>query len=337
LENAQYLIVWSPSLQMQSYQQTVERQIHVNTTTIGQENGSFSTYGDLSTRGTYSGTSLDTSRTTISYPETVTISNTVDYASVHVIKSVGATVRDDIRKKVPEPLPIFSAEERGAMKPASGATGDTAADLGRLFGTVLSRAVRREPTAHVLDDALKFINAQPASAPASSAAAPAPLDLDRERYEAVRESRDPAQLDAVAAQLGRADLADILRQRAIALRSVTTAAVVNPPAAPGQVADRVGNGVSAPVPIDKVEPSYTEKALRAGIEGTVTLSFVVQADGTPSAISVLQSLEPGLDQKAMEAVSKWRFRPGLKDGKPVPVLANVQVNFRLNKKPVASQ
>jgi TonB family protein len=44
---------------------------------------------------------------------------------------------------------------------------------------------------------------------------------------------------------------------------------------------------------------------------------------------VTRSLGLGLDQKALEAVAKWRFKPGMKDGKPVPVIATVQVNFRL--------
>jgi periplasmic protein TonB len=44
---------------------------------------------------------------------------------------------------------------------------------------------------------------------------------------------------------------------------------------------------------------------------------------------VIRSLGLGLDQKAIEAVQKWRFRPGLKDGKAVPVFANIEVNFRL--------
>jgi len=96
---------------------------------------------------------------------------------------------------------------------------------------------------------------------------------------------------------------------------------------------RIGGGVSAPVPIHQVEPSYTDEARQAGIEGVVFLSIVVDENGQPQAIRVARSLDPGLDQKAIEAVSQWRFRPGQKDGKPVPVMAGVQLNFRIADRP----
>jgi TonB family protein len=92
---------------------------------------------------------------------------------------------------------------------------------------------------------------------------------------------------------------------------------------------RIGGGVSAPVPIFKPEPEYSEEARKAKFQGSVTLAIVILPDGTTSNIRVIRPLGLGLDEKAIEAVSKWRFRPSLKDGKPVPVTANVEVNFRL--------
>jgi len=92
---------------------------------------------------------------------------------------------------------------------------------------------------------------------------------------------------------------------------------------------RIGGGVSAPVPIFKPEPEYSEEARKAKYQGSVTLSIVILADGSTSNIKVIRALGLGLDEKAIEAVSKWRFRPSLKDGKPVAVTANVEVNFRL--------
>lgn len=92
---------------------------------------------------------------------------------------------------------------------------------------------------------------------------------------------------------------------------------------------RIGGGVSAPQPIFKVEPEYSEEARKAKFQGTVLLAIVVDTDGHTKDIRVIRSLGMGLDEKAIEAVSKWRFRPGMKDGKPVPVRANVEVNFRL--------
>jgi TonB family protein len=61
----------------------------------------------------------------------------------------------------------------------------------------------------------------------------------------------------------------------------------------------------------------------------VVLRLVVREDGTPQNITVTRQLGLGLDDKAVEAVSKWKFKPGIKDGAPVPVIATVDVNFRL--------
>jgi TonB family protein len=97
----------------------------------------------------------------------------------------------------------------------------------------------------------------------------------------------------------------------------------------GGGAFRIGGGVSAPVPIHKVEPEYSEEARKAKFQGTVLLAIVVDESGKTANVRVVRSLGMGLDEKAMEAVTKWRFRPGYKDGKPVAVMANVEVSFRL--------
>jgi TonB family protein len=96
----------------------------------------------------------------------------------------------------------------------------------------------------------------------------------------------------------------------------------------GGGAFRIG-GVSPPVPIYKVEPEYSEEARKAKFQGTVLLAIVVDVEGRTRDIRVLRPLGMGLDEKAIEAVQKWRFRPGYKDGKAVPVMANVEVSFRL--------
>lgn len=92
---------------------------------------------------------------------------------------------------------------------------------------------------------------------------------------------------------------------------------------------RPGNGVSVPALVRKVEPQYSEEARLAKLQGTVTLSLVVGADGVPINIQVVKPLGLGLDQEAVDAVSSWTFKPGMKDGAPVPVMAAVEVNFRL--------
>jgi TonB family protein len=92
---------------------------------------------------------------------------------------------------------------------------------------------------------------------------------------------------------------------------------------------RVGGGVTAPTLLSKVEPEYSEEARRAKYQGTVVLYVEVYPDGKAHNLKVLRSLGLGLDEKAIEAVNKWRFRPGYKDGKPVAVQATIEVNFRL--------
>jgi TonB family protein len=92
---------------------------------------------------------------------------------------------------------------------------------------------------------------------------------------------------------------------------------------------RVGGGVSAPALLSKVEPEYSEEARKAKYQGSVLLYIEVDPSGRAENIRVLHSLGLGLDEKAMEAVRKWRFRPGTKDGKAVRVAATVEVNFRL--------
>jgi protein TonB len=92
---------------------------------------------------------------------------------------------------------------------------------------------------------------------------------------------------------------------------------------------KIGGGVSQPTLLSKVEPEYSEEARKAKWQGTVVLSLIVDEKGHPQQIKVSKSLGLGLDAKAIEAVEKWRFKPGMKDGKPVAVFASIEVNFRL--------
>ena len=92
---------------------------------------------------------------------------------------------------------------------------------------------------------------------------------------------------------------------------------------------KVGNGVTAPKLLHKVEPSYTEDARAAKYQGTCVLWLIVGPDGKPRDVKVARSLGMGLDQKAIDAVRQWKFEPAMKDGQPVAVQINVEVNFRL--------
>jgi len=101
---------------------------------------------------------------------------------------------------------------------------------------------------------------------------------------------------------------------------------------PGGYADVVlpgTRGVSAPVPLYKVEPEYSEEARKAKFQGTVVLEIVIDERGYPTNFKILNPLGLGLDQKAVEAVKQWRFRPGMRNGKPVAVVARIDVSFRL--------
>jgi TonB family protein len=92
---------------------------------------------------------------------------------------------------------------------------------------------------------------------------------------------------------------------------------------------KMGGGVTAPTVLYKVEPEYSEEARKAKYQGTVELVIEVDTTGKPRNLKVVRSLGLGLDEKAIEAVEKWKFRPGYKDGHPVVVQAYVEVNFRL--------
>jgi len=92
---------------------------------------------------------------------------------------------------------------------------------------------------------------------------------------------------------------------------------------------RVGKGTSAPRPIYDPEPEFSEEARKAKYQGVCTLEVVVDATGRPTNIRVVGSLGMGLDEKAIEAVKTWRFEPAMRDGHPVAVAVNLEVDFHL--------
>jgi len=88
-------------------------------------------------------------------------------------------------------------------------------------------------------------------------------------------------------------------------------------------------GVTEPVLLWKSEPEYSEEARKAKIQGTVIVSAEIDARGQVQNISIAQGLGLGLDEKAISAVQKWKFRPGTRNGKPVATPAIIQLSFRL--------
>jgi TonB family protein len=91
----------------------------------------------------------------------------------------------------------------------------------------------------------------------------------------------------------------------------------------------VGGGITAPIPIYKPEPPYSEEARKAKYQGTVVLLIIVDTQGSVSDARVVKPLGLGLDEKALETVRTWKFKPGMRNGIPVPVRVMVEVTFRL--------
>jgi TonB family protein len=90
-----------------------------------------------------------------------------------------------------------------------------------------------------------------------------------------------------------------------------------------------GHGVAAPKPIYSPDPEFSEAARKAKYRGSMTLALTVSPEGTAKDVCILRGLGMGLDEKAVEAVSRWKFKPGTENGQPVPVRIDVEVDFQL--------
>jgi TonB family protein len=102
------------------------------------------------------------------------------------------------------------------------------------------------------------------------------------------------------------------------------------PGGSGTISMRMsGGGYSPPKVIYQVDPEFSEEARRAKHYGTVILVVDVDTTGRAVNVRVARSLGLGLDEKAVEAVSRWRFRPGMRGGRPVTAPATIEVNFHL--------
>jgi TonB family protein len=92
---------------------------------------------------------------------------------------------------------------------------------------------------------------------------------------------------------------------------------------------RIGGEVSPPTPLNYVEAEFSKEAKQAKYGGVCIVSLIVDVYGRPQNVSIVRPLEYGLSEKAIEAVNKFRFKPAMKNGKPVPVRISVEVNFHL--------
>jgi protein TonB len=91
----------------------------------------------------------------------------------------------------------------------------------------------------------------------------------------------------------------------------------------------IGGGVSKPVVLYQPEPEFSEEARKAKFSGDVEVYLYVEPDGTPSHVHVVRGVGMGLDDKAIAAVRQYKFKPAMKDGKPVRVDLYVVVNFQI--------
>jgi TonB family protein len=90
---------------------------------------------------------------------------------------------------------------------------------------------------------------------------------------------------------------------------------------------RPGNGVSTPRLIKDVKPHYTPGAMRRKVNGTVRMTCVVDRDGVPTRVQIIDALDEELDRVSLDALKQWRFEPGRKDGEAVLVQIEVSMGF----------
>jgi TonB family protein len=92
---------------------------------------------------------------------------------------------------------------------------------------------------------------------------------------------------------------------------------------------KVGDGVSPPATLNNVEAEFTDSARDAKYQGTCLLSLIVDEHGMPENITVVRGLDHGLTENSINAVRRYRFKPAMKNGEPVPVKISIEVKYKL--------
>jgi TonB family protein len=163
------------------------------------------------------------------------------------------------------------------------------------------------------------------------------LDEAGTLYQSALSAQDPSSPEAVVTmksyaqflqRLGRTEEATQMEARANAAQKVISTQA-QPKSSLAAGVYRIGGDVSPPSLLQKVEPEYSDEARAAKLTGTVALSIEIGPDGLARNARVLRELGLGLDENAIDAIGQWRFKPGVKDGQPVTVVATVEVNWRL--------
>ena len=97
----------------------------------------------------------------------------------------------------------------------------------------------------------------------------------------------------------------------------------------GEHIEKVGGEVNPPIPLQKPDPAYSERARQARLQGTLVLRVVVDREGNVADTTIVKPLGLGLDAKALENVRTWKFQPATRNGTPVPVRVMVEIQFKL--------
>jgi TonB family protein len=123
------------------------------------------------------------------------------------------------------------------------------------------------------------------------------------------------------------------QKAALRTADLTSAGAISQPPDPSLLGRgpwvRIEPPIQAPVVVERVEPRYPEEYRRVGVTGLVIVEAAISDTGKVESVGVIKSVAPGLDMAAAAAVRDWKFRPATRDGKPVPVLYNLTVNFKL--------
>jgi TonB family protein len=226
-------------------------------------------------------------------------------------------------KKFPEAI----AAEQRRIDLWSHLIDENAVVVGRVFGqmAMIEKQAGNLPIAEThARRALAIINSNYLAKPPT---AQAQIDL-ADILLAENHNEDADQLLASAQQIFESFLgAQSSQAFAVAKRRASILNQPPPPEPPNTF--NIGRDVTAPTIKVKIEPKYSEEARKKKLQGTIQLSVVIDATGAPTQIAVLRPLGFGLDEKAVEAVSQWKFIPATKNGTPVALVSTIEVTLHL--------
>ena len=135
----------------------------------------------------------------------------------------------------------------------------------------------------------------------------------------------------LAAVIALTLVAGLASVRAFPLKAATPALTAPADEKAAAKDEKQDKDVTKPVPTYKPDPSYTQEARDAKLQGTVKLKVTIAADGTVSNVKEISTpLGKGLDERAIEALKTWKFKPATKKGKPVERKVDVEITFKLN-------